>query len=89
VARTISAREEWAKVGAAVRLKELDQERAEILAAFPELGGGRAARVAASPARAGRTAGRKARRKLSAEARARMSEGMRKYWARRRAKAGK
>ena len=88
MARTRSPKEEWARVGAFVRLKELDLERAAILAAFPDLGSGRVLRsVVAGSAPSAKAGGRRRRRKLSAEARARMSEGMRKYWARRRAKA--
>jgi hypothetical protein len=72
-----SARLQWARLGAEARLREIDEERATILAAFPELGRtGRSARQGSG--------GRK-RRTMSAAARRRMSAGMRKYWAKRRA----
>ena len=63
----------WAKLGAATRLAELNRERAMILKMFPEL-----RRSELSPS--GRT-----KRRFSAAARRRMSEGMRKFWARRKA----
>ena len=63
----------WAKLGAATRLAELNRERAMILKMFPELRRG----DTSSPG--------KTRRRFSAAARRRMSEGMRKFWARRKA----
>lgn len=69
--------QEWARLGAAGRLREIEQERQDILAAFPELRN-------ASP---GRSQGR-TKRTMSPEARRRMSAGMRKFWAKRKA-AGK
>jgi hypothetical protein len=66
----------WAKLGAATRLAELNRERAMILKMFPEL-----RRGDVSPS--GRP-----KRRFSAAARRRMSQGMRKFWARRKA-AGK
>jgi hypothetical protein len=72
----------WVSLGASVRLQELDQERAEILRAFPHLRKGRMA------ARLDTVAPRR-RRKISAAAREAMSEGMRKYWARRKARGAK
>ena len=77
MAKSESARLQWARIGAEARLRELEEERATILAAFPELrGSGRAG--------AARQTGGK-RRTMSAAARRRMSAGMRKYWARRKA----
>lgn len=72
----------WVSLGASVRLKEVEQERAEILRAFPHL---------KKPATAGglEPVGRKKRRRLSAAARQAMSAGMRKYWARRKAAKGR
>ena len=64
----------WAAIGARTRLAEIEQERAAILKAFPEL---RSARGGAVPGRP--------KRRFSAAARRRMSAGMRKYWARRKA----
>jgi hypothetical protein len=65
---------EWARLGAQARLSTIDQERTAILKAFPELRSGRLG----SP-----------KRRFSAEARKRMSAGMRKFWARRKAAAKK
>jgi hypothetical protein len=81
MAKAASARLQWARIGAEARLRELEEERASILAAFPEL------RRSGQPA-ARRTGGRK-RRTMSAAARRRMSAGMRKYWARRKAREKK
>ena len=70
----------WAKLGAKVHLSELRQEVAEILRTYPDL-----RRAGSSPAGG---FGKRRRRHISPEARAAMSEGMRKYWARRKAKKG-
>ena len=74
---------EWARLGAGARLTELDRERAAILKAFPEL------RRKGAPAAV--SASDKPKRRFSDAARRRMSAGMLKFWARRRAegKAGK
>jgi hypothetical protein len=72
-----SAQLEWARRGASARLAEIDDERAAILRAFPGLRGIRT--QSPQPIRR--------RRRPSASARKRMSEGMRKYWARRKAQA--
>ena len=70
----------WALIGAGARLTEINRERAAILKAFPELGRkGAATEISASG---------KPKRRFSAAARRRMSAGMRKFWARRKA-AGK
>ena len=69
-----SEQHEWALLGAKTRLEQLDAERSKILAAFPEL-------VRYGSPRSGR--------KLSPSAKRALSEGMRKYWARRRAKGKK
>jgi len=75
---------QWARVGAGARLVEIERERAAILKAFPELRRpGAAAGVAAVLSATG-----KPKRRFSAAARRRMSAGMRKFWARRKA-AGK
>jgi hypothetical protein len=68
---------EWARLGANTRLQEIENERAAILKEFPELRHGRLASGGGSTGR----------RKLSAAARRKLSAGMRKYWARRRAQA--
>ena len=70
----------WAKLGARTRLVELRQEISEILRAYPEL------RRESGSVTGG--AGSRRRRHISPEARAAMSEGMRKYWARRKAQRG-
>jgi hypothetical protein len=64
----------WARLGASQRLAALDAERAAILRAFPGI-------QSVSPDASGRP-----RRKFSADARRRMSAGMRKYWAERKAR---
>ena len=70
---------EWARIGAGMRLRELEIERAAILKRFPEL---RAAGAAAGRSNGGL-------RKLSPAARRKLSAGMRKYWARRKAEAAR
>jgi|HubBroStandDraft_5_1064220.scaffolds.fasta_scaffold714678_1 hypothetical protein len=67
---------EWARLGAQARLVELQQEAGLILRTFPELKSNRTAGI-----------GLRAKRRISAAARRAMSEGMRRYWARRRAGA--
>jgi hypothetical protein len=76
---------QWARIGAAVRLQAIEQERAAILQAFPEM------RHARMLSMRNVTAGPAAQpsRRFSAAARRRMSAGMRKYWARRKAAAKK
>lgn len=71
----------WAKLGARTRLLELRQEISEILRAYPEL------RRESGSGSSG--PGSRRRRHISPEARAAMSEGMRKYWARRKAQKGR
>lgn len=73
-----------ARLGAVARLEQLRQEEAAIRAEFPELfGRGRrdSGGVAAAPPR-------RAKPKMSAEARKAVSERMRKYWAERRKSKG-
>jgi hypothetical protein len=72
----------WALIGAEQRLQQLAQEMAAIRAAFPELRRGRAGAGAAAGARGGK-------RRLSAEARKRISDAQKKRWAKQRAAAGK
>jgi seryl-tRNA synthetase len=72
----------WALVGAEARLKEVQAEIAEIYRVFPEL---RSRRVKVN---ADEGAAHK-RRRFSAKGKAAISEGMRKYWARRKAQAAK
>lgn len=61
-----------AKLGARLRLQELDRERAAIVAAFPDLN--------RSPSAGDPTPARK-RRKLSAAGRAAIIAGVKKRWA--------
>jgi len=62
-----------------MRLRELEVERAAILKRFPDLRSARGA-VSGSNTRL---------RKLSPAARRKLSAGMRKYWARRKAEAAR
>lgn len=73
----------YARAGAAVRLREIEQERSAILATFPDLG--RSNRKTGS-ADVSAAAPRK-RRRMSKEARRRISEAQKKRWAAQ--KAGK
>ena len=80
MAKGISGRTEYAQLGAAVRLSQIERERAAILKAFPGLGdtkGGTAQLAIGEPPR----------RRVSAAARRAMSAGMRRFWARRKANA--
>jgi hypothetical protein len=70
----------WAKLGARIQLADLRQQVAEILRIYPDL------RRADSSSVGGPS--KRRRRHISPEARAAMSEGMRKYWARRKARKG-
>ena len=63
----------WARLGAQARLAEIEEERAAILAEFPDLG---------SMSERGATS----RRRLSPAARKKLSDGMRRYWAKQKAK---
>ncbi|HXT68435.1 MAG TPA: hypothetical protein VN700_01665 [Vicinamibacterales bacterium] len=67
---------QWARIGAATRLREIDGERQAILKEFPELKWAKNGATFGGP-----------RRKLTADARKKLSAGMRKYWARRKAAA--
>jgi hypothetical protein len=69
---------EWARIGASARLQEIEAERAAILKEFPALRSARG-RVVVSKGLP--------RRRLTAAARKKLSAGMRKYWARRKAQA--
>jgi hypothetical protein len=65
---------QWARLGAQARLAEIEQERAAILAEFPDLKSG--AKDRTEPPR----------RRLSAAARQKLSDGMRRYWAKQKNK---
>jgi hypothetical protein len=76
-------------MGAELRLRELRDEMANIERMFPEVRSGRrqsAAPAAAAPAAAKAGRGRRKKRVFSPAGKAAISEGMRKYWARRKAK---
>jgi hypothetical protein len=74
---------ELARLGAIARLDQLEQERAAILKAFPGLDRSRARGT--TPTSRPRRGGSQPGRKLSTAAKRRMSAGMRKWWAARRA----
>ena len=83
---------EWARMGAEQRLQQLEEERAAIYRAFPDLRRGRPATrtvedtepTASRPSRR-----RRRRRNLSAEARQRISEVQKARWAKWRKAKGK
>jgi hypothetical protein len=81
---TSSGRSHWALLGATIRLQQIEAERAEIYAAFPQLREGQQGRAISDT-----PAGVRKRRTFSPAAKKRMAEGMRKYWAKRRAAAAK
>jgi hypothetical protein len=80
-----------ARLGAAARVQELQQEEAAIRAMFPDVfGGGRQARERGEDGRAPGTTRRRRRARMSPAARKAVSERMRRYWAeRRKAKAAR
>ena len=82
--KSVDLQRKWALAGATVRLQEAQAEIAEIYRIFPELrrgaGGAGTTRVAPQTGR---------KRKFSKKGKAAISEGMRKYWARRKAQAAK
>ena len=81
MAKKRSPQFDWARRGAEARLIEIDIERAAILRSFPDLRRGQRSTALKPDVDA---LGRR-RRTISAEGKKRMSEGMRKYWAKRRA----
>jgi hypothetical protein len=85
VAKRVDIRQ-WAVLGAERRLEEIAEETAAIRRAFPELRG-RAGRSTNSDGSAER-APRKRRRKMSAEARKRISDAQKARWAKQRAGEG-
>ena len=76
--RTVEVDRVLALIGAATRVKELSAEIKRICSMFPELGRHGQSREAVSK-------GGRRKRAFSAAAKRRMSAGMRKYWARRKA----
>ena len=83
MARRAEVNRKFAVMGADVRMHQLRDEMAEIAKMFPELRG-RGVQASAAPRQAGAA---KRKRVFSARGKAAISEGMRKYWARRKAKA--
>jgi hypothetical protein len=86
--RTTSQFQEFARIGAAARIKELQAEIASIRRDFPALsapGGKRHGRPPSNLA-AKLPAPRKRRRKMSAAARKKISEAQKKRWAAQKAK---
>jgi hypothetical protein len=89
----------WARLGASQRLREIDQERAAIVKAFPELSGGPARRRPGRPPKnsvVAVTTGTvsvqpktRKRRPMSAAARKAISEAQKARWAKRRRTAKK
>ena len=82
--------EEFARQGAKARLREINDELQTIYASFPELRQTAALTPFANetaPAGRRRRIGPNKGRKFSPEVKTKMSEGMRKYWARRKAAA--
>jgi hypothetical protein len=75
--------DQWAKLGASVRLRESRGDLAAIYKAYPDLKRqqGLAPIATSTP--------RRKRGRFSVKGRRAISEGMRKYWARRKAKAAK
>jgi hypothetical protein len=79
------ARDQWALKGAIARLKEIEDEIRSIVEVFPELKG--SSRAFSLNVAKDSVGGLKGRKTMSPEARKRMSAGMRKFWARRKAEA--
>jgi hypothetical protein len=75
---------QWARIGASARIAELQAELADIYRAFPDLKG---ARQTTGTTRA--VGGAHGRRRFSAAGKKAISQGMREYWARRKALAAK
>lgn len=82
MAKSADVQKKWALVGAEARLKEVQAEIAEIFRIFPELRTAKSARATA-------TVSSSKNRQFSPKGKAAISEGMRKYWARRKAAAAK
>jgi hypothetical protein len=81
--KTADLQRKWALAGAQARLRELHAELADIYRVFPDLKRSGTTAAAAAPEGGGR------KRQFSSKGKAAISEGMRKYWARRKAQAAK
>jgi len=77
MAERLDRTREWTRIGAGARLLEIESERNAILKEFPELRRGQGQRATPGV--------RRTRPKLTVAARRKLSAGMRKYWARRKA----
>jgi hypothetical protein len=73
-----------ARLGAEARLIALEQERADILRSFPDLGSASKASTRAGRGRAAAPRRRRRQSRMSAAARKAVSVRMKKYWADRR-----
>jgi hypothetical protein len=80
---------QWARAGAAARVGELKSELAEIYRAFPELRRGAGSSPSSAAGQGSGATGTGKKRKFSARGKKAISDGMRKYWARRKALAAK
>ena len=74
----------YARAGAEVRLREIDEEREQIFRVFPELDSGSQTRDRGRPASTAEPP--RKRRTMSAEARKRISDAQKRRWAAQRAK---
>lgn len=87
----------WALIGAQQRLRELDEERAAIFSAFPQLRGGTPGRRPGRPrkvqadgvAAAATGVKKRKRRKMSAAARKKISDAQKARWAKQKKTAKK
>lgn len=86
MARPSTEQAHWARLGATTRLAEIQAELASIYQAFPELKG--SSRTTATMPRV-EAGGKQKRRQFSAAGKKAISQGMREYWARRKALAAK
>ena len=72
--------QQWNRLGAIARLQQIEQEKAEIFASYPELRRGRPLVASVDVPRPPRQV-----RRISAAGRKAMKAGMLKYWAKRKA----
>ena len=80
MAKSSNLQRKWALVGAEARLKEVQSEIDEIYRVFPELRGRQSVSDGHNALKV---------KRFSPAGRAAISDGMRKYWARRKAAAAK
>lgn len=76
---------QWARIGASARIAELQAELAEIYRTFPDLKAARLTTAGTSRVPLGRAQ----KRQVSSAGKKAISQGMREYWARRKAMAAK